>query len=406
MRGPSLIPSTRFELLSTFRDRHTLIYTVLVPLFLYPALFFGIVQLVQVTESMAPQDIRIGVWGQGPIAEALKADSTIDLLDITEFPELLDSNAVARALDSLYIDAALFVEGLSARLVYLSSRSRSVSAMESVERTVTRIREDSLASISGSLGGSWVSVFEMRTYDIAEPEAGGRMLLSLIIPLTLVVMTTLGAYYPAVDIAAGEKERRTVETTLSQPRRPVELVLAKLATVTLSAALSLFLNLMSMFLAARLIIPPDMEGMTFGIEPLQLVLLMITGLIFALLASSVLLLMAFRARSFREAQSTVGAVYGLGILPAIVAIVPGISLDNGLALIPVANTALVIKALLRGALEPLPFIIYVASTIALTAVALHFCTRSIGDPERWLVDRKRRGFLSRILSSSERRART
>ena len=213
------LASLRFELLSTFRDRHTLIYTVLVPLFLYPGLFFATIQLVQLTEGMEPEDLRIGVIGQGPLADALARDSVLAVSSLEGLPELADSMAVASALDSMLLDAAVFVEGLSARLVYLSSRSRSVSAMENVQRVVTDLREDSLSRITAEMGGAWATVFETRTIDVAEPEASGRMLLSLIVPLTLVVMTTLGAYYPAVDVAAGEKERRTAETTLSIPRR-------------------------------------------------------------------------------------------------------------------------------------------------------------------------------------------
>ena len=36
-------------------------------------------------------------------------------------------------------------------------------------------------------------------------------------PLVIVVMVMLGAFHPAIDITAGERERGTLETTLSAP---------------------------------------------------------------------------------------------------------------------------------------------------------------------------------------------
>ncbi|MFP6769180.1 MAG: ABC transporter permease subunit, partial [Planctomycetaceae bacterium] len=53
---------------------------------------------------------------------------------------------------------------------------------------------------------------------------------SKLYPVILVLMTVTGAFYPAVDLAAGEKERGTMETLLISPARRIELVLAKFFT--------------------------------------------------------------------------------------------------------------------------------------------------------------------------------
>ena len=60
------------------------------------------------------------------------------------------------------------------------------------------------------------------------------------------VWALTGAFYPAVDLCAGEKERGTLETLLSSPAARSEIVWGKLLTVmTFSMATSL-LNLVSM----------------------------------------------------------------------------------------------------------------------------------------------------------------
>ena len=42
-------------------------------------------------------------------------------------------------------------------------------------------------------------------------------MLSKLLPLIVVVMIMLGAFYPAIDITAGERERGTLETTSRRP---------------------------------------------------------------------------------------------------------------------------------------------------------------------------------------------
>ena len=74
----------------------------------------------------------------------------------------------------------------------------------------------------------------------------GGYLLSKILPLVIIVMVMLGAFHPAIDITAGERERGTLETTLSAPIARAALMTGKVVAVATLAALSGVLNLASM----------------------------------------------------------------------------------------------------------------------------------------------------------------
>ena len=76
--------------------------------------------------------------------------------------------------------------------------------------------------------------------------AMGGYLLSRILPLVIVVMVMLGAFHPAIDITAGERERGTLETTLSAPIARAALMTGKVVAVATLATLSGVLNLASM----------------------------------------------------------------------------------------------------------------------------------------------------------------
>ena len=49
------------------------------------------------------------------------------------------------------------------------------------------------------------------------------------------MMSLTGAFYPAIDLCAGEKERGTMETLLISPASRTEIVLGKFLTVMLAS---------------------------------------------------------------------------------------------------------------------------------------------------------------------------
>src|SRR4029078_971804 len=99
-----------------------------------------------------------------------------------------------------------------------------------------------------------VQPFQLKQTDVAEPVRRRAALWSKILPFVLMVWALTGAFYPAVDLCAGEKERGTLETLLSSPAARSEIVWGKLLTVmTFSMATSL-LNMVSMTATGTIIV--------------------------------------------------------------------------------------------------------------------------------------------------------
>ena len=64
-----------------------------------------------------------------------------------------------------------------------------------------------------------------------KPRSTRRPLWSKILPFVLLIWALTGAFYPAIDLCAGEKERGTLETLLSSPAERIEIVWGKLLTI-------------------------------------------------------------------------------------------------------------------------------------------------------------------------------
>src|SRR5690606_29839989 len=103
--------------------------------------------------------------------------------------------------------------------------------------------------------------------DVAETFRRRAALWSKVLPFVVLVWALTGAFYPAVDLCAGEKERGTLETLLVSPARRDEIVWGKLLTVTTFSMATSILNLICMGLTGSLFFMQMAQSMT---SPLML----------------------------------------------------------------------------------------------------------------------------------------
>ena len=74
---------------------------------------------------------------------------------------------------------------------------------------------------------------------------------SKVLPFVLLIWALTGAFYPAIDLCAGEKERGTLETLLSSPAERSEIVMGKLFTIMTFSIATAVLNLAGMALTGK-----------------------------------------------------------------------------------------------------------------------------------------------------------
>jgi sodium transport system permease protein len=167
-------------------------------------------------------------------------------------------------------------------------------------------------------------------------------------------MCMTGAMYPAVDLAAGEKERGTMETLLCSPVARTHLVLGKCLMVLTAALATTLLSLSSMgvsfALVKKLAVGVAKSGaLPLTIDPASLLAVFAMMLPMALLFSAAMLAIALFSRSSKEAHSYLQPLLIVTIMPAVASLLPGVELNRWLALIPVLNVSLACKEILSGA---------------------------------------------------------
>jgi sodium transport system permease protein len=358
------------ELRETLRDRRTLAVMVLFPLVVYPLVSLVTAQVLAARVARVETHVaRVAVAGPAPLVAQVRR-----LLAGSDFSLPPAGGAADIAADR--IDAFVEVTGgppgkpPSVRVFFDETREDSTAARDRVGQAL------------GVVGGAGCRpAFSIATQGIAPRARVSGYLLSKVLPLVVVVMVMLGAFHPAIDITAGERERGTLETTLSAPIDRAALMAGKVLAVATLAALTGFLNLASMSLtvlegahlvasSAPLSIPWIHVAAAFAVIPPT-----------AFLFAAVMVAIGSVARSFKEAQTLLTPVYFLCMAPSLTAALGDFQLDAVTAFIPGVNVTLLARDLIVGRAPLGLSLVVLASTILYGLAALALAAR-LYDSER------------------------
>jgi sodium transport system permease protein len=210
--------------------------------------------------------------------------------------------------------------------------------------------------------------------DLATPEKSAANVLG-VMPVLLLMVAFFGGMHLAIDAAAGERERGSLESLLVNPVSRGAVVVGKWLAVTVSAWAALAIALAG-FGAALAAVPLQELNLKFQLGAPEMVGLLAAGLPLALLASALQLTLALFARTFKEAQTYLSLLVLIPGLPAMFLALQPIKASVRMMAIPVFGQTLLMTDVLRG--EPPPaawFAIAAAVAVALSAALLAWAAR-------------------------------
>lgn len=250
-----------------------------------------------------------------------------------------------------------------------------------LNQPLQRLKNEKLRTALAELGATEavLTPFSQQLEDVASPAKSRGFFLGNILPILLLQFLFVGCIYPAVDMTAGEKERRTIEMTLSAPVRREELVLSKLLAVMTSGIAALFITLTSLAVTLRTMRSSGgpwtlLDGLS--LSPATVALVAFAVLPMALLLASTVLSLASAAKSTQEATSYITPLLLVTVVLSMVSFLPGFSLDGRTALVPVANFALAVKGLVTGEWSAPVLALALCANVAYAALGVYFALRS------------------------------
>jgi len=362
MSGRNIGIVFRKELTDTLRDRRTLISSILLPLLLFPLLTVGFAGLAIVLARRATAEaFPVMLTGKEHAPELWRRIARIE-----NFKMVPPSADYVRQINDKTLRAAVefppdFEKKLLAgveeaqivKVYHFQGELRSVAALRKIEKAVREYQEEIVKQRLDQRGVAQKALtpFEFEKQNVASAEKVGGNIAGFLLPYFIIVLCLTGAMYPAMDLTAGEKERGTLETLLASAASRMELVFGKFLLVLAMSLVTTLLSMISLVLTILLgagLIRRVSSGFVIALSVKSLAAAFFLILPLAVIFSAVLLAISLFARNYREAQSYVGPLIFVVILPALVSFVPGMELNPRLALVPILNVSLAAKEVFSG----------------------------------------------------------
>jgi len=370
MRGLTTV--FRKEVRENMRDRRALFNSLLLGPLLFPLLFVGMMWFISSAEQeRAEQPLELPVVGAGHAPSLLRY---LEQQGVVILPEPEDPEAMVRNQETPVIIRILpeyperWAEGLPAPVEVIIDPSRQES------NTAIRRAKGLLLGYGQRIGAlrlqmrgvspQLASPVMLKDVDLSTPKS--RAILAVIfLPYVLMITAFTGATHLAMDTTAGEKERKSLEPLLINPVPRWQIMTGKMLTTTAFAMASLALTLVSF----RIVLPYMPVGafgmdLTLGLTTLLRILLVISPV--AILAAALLTLLASFAKSYREAQSYMGLVILIPMIPSLIFMANPIKAEAWMMAVPLFSQNILIGEIIRGEAVALSwYAMSIASTLVI-----------------------------------------
>lgn len=376
------------ELKDTLRDRRTIFFMIVMPFLIIFLIFNLVFKIGKAQEKKAYEKIiTIGLVLNGnaePFKQYLYKQEKIKIIEKVK-EENIEDLIQKKKIDFGLVFEEDFDQKIKdktsgeVRLYFKTSKENEVTKRRLL-KLINHFREELLEVRlkDMELGKSFVKTIKIEEHDIASFKEKFGEYAGGFVPYIFVIFCFLGAMYPAIDLAAGEKERGTIETILASPANRGEIVMGKFFVISLTGFLTAVLSIVWVFLMIRQFkeIPKDILTSIMRIIEIKTVILLLSFLIpLCLFFAAMLLSISIFAKSFKEAQSLMGPMNFIVIIPVLIGLLPGIKLNSTTALIPILNVSLATKEIIAGTIKTGLLIEVYLTLILIAGLGLYFCTQ-------------------------------
>jgi sodium transport system permease protein len=368
------------ETLEALRDRRTLIVMIVLPAVFMPLATLGIPYLAErqrhMLQAVTP---KVAIIGDSP--------GLIHLAHATRLVTPVRTADPVGALRQRRVLAVLRIpphfEQIVARrgqahvaLLYDTSDSESAAARARVVDLISRYSQQVVAQrlAARHLNPKDLLPVVVDERNVATERQLSGLLLASLLPFFIAMWAVVGGMSVAVDLAAGEKERGTLESLLVTPPSRETIVVAKFLSVVTASMAAVIVVLITMVVSLRWGYPYLLHT-TQKLDvslPLGTALVMLgVALLFSALVSAVQLAISIFARSPREAQQYITPLYFLTVLPALAVQFISEWQHSGWAyLAPVLNAFFAFRELLLGTVNWGHLVLAAVSSAFYAALAL------------------------------------
>ncbi len=311
----------RKELTDALRDRRTLLMVLLSSVAIGPLVLVLISALVSGLEKRAEarEVVAVGLEHAPTLRNHLERQTFTIKPAPADFEAQLRDNKLG---DPVVVVAPGFEAALQRGempLVEVVSSSSNQRAQSGVGRVTTLLRgfnteQATLRLVMRGVSPAMLQPVEVEERDVADRSARAAQLATMV-PFFVLMAVLYGSLNAALDTTAGERERGSLEPLLMNPMPHAALVLGKWGAVAAVGMLIAFLSCLS-FLPGQWLLRSEALAAMFRFGPFEAAAFIALLLPLAGALAAVLMAIAIRSRSFKEAQAgTTLVVLAVSMLP-------------------------------------------------------------------------------------------
>ena len=372
----AIITTIKKELRGILRDKKSLMMMLLTPLMI--PLFIFMFSFVY--DSMMNDDTtdkyQIGInYNMNNVEQDIIKDMDFETKYYSTKEEM------QTAFEKGELDAYA-IKSNNSYLIYSNEKGQdsyyaSISFSSYLDAYNNYLAQNYLSSINADMN----RVYNNISYDFEELHGSNDMVNEIITMgfIFAIMAISLTAIYCATDSTAGEKERGTLETFLTFPIKSEELIIGKFLAIFISclitSLISTILAVVSFGLASNMFEIYKDTILNFNFVTITMGLLIMVA--FSVFISGLCIAIASLSKSYKEAQSSLTPVSLLTMIPMFLDILE-INMTPILALIPVVNHTMLLKAVFCGTIQNtdlINIIIMFVSTIIYSVIIIKLITK-------------------------------
>lgn len=371
------------ELLDIFRDKKTLVFTLILPILLYPLMFKFMSSSIEKTQKDAEKEINIVIEGDSNslMAKTLTSLENIkthtvdspteslkkgDIQLIVKIPENFDKDMLEGKQSSI----ELLIDEESNKSMIASNMVNSIYDKYKDNIVQARLSEN-------GIDPSILKPFEVEiksgiNVDNNEVNGMASMLLTMI-PTLIVILMISSTVGMAADLGAGEKERFTFEPLLSTSAKRNSLLWGKIAALCTVSFISLSANLVVMILSMQKFMSFGSTELSFNLDPITVIGILVICILLLITLCSMQISVSLYARSTKEANSYLVAVTMPTMLLAFIPyMMDAKSINPVFFNIPITNSICLMKEFVVGIFDIKHIVIVLAWHIVYIVAAIIF----------------------------------
>ena len=342
------------EVRENLRDRRSLFNSVLLGPILFPILFIGLAYFAGSKQQERAEKVL-----EVPVVGAQNAPNLVSFLEqqgvviqaATEDPEASVRTQQVQVIIRIPEQfAEQWKAGKPAVVEVIADPSRRESdipmlrvkgLLHAYGAQIGQLRLQ-LRGVSPTIG----SAIMVKDVDLSTPQSRG-MLVMIMLPYVLMITAFTGGMHLAIDSTAGEKERKSLEPLLINPVPRWQIMLGKMLATATYAFASLVLTLVA-FRFAFPLLPTGALGVDLSLSAEAVIGIILAVAPVVVLAAAMLTTLAALAKSLREAQSYMGLVFMIPMIPSLIFMVNPMKPETWMMAIPMFSQNLLIGEFVRG----------------------------------------------------------